>query len=83
MLIPAEGAGTGNRRKLTKMNLLIRTLAWLNAEPEERSIRLQRDGVYPFLSYADLSQPLPPLLTFRSVSWLLLLAVGLPVVFLV
>ncbi len=63
--------------------LLLKTVNWLNTEPKEATIRLQRDGLYAFISYADLTQPPAPLVTFRTVSWLLILAVGLPVVFLV
>lgn len=62
--------------------LLLKTVNWLNAEPEDRIVRLQRDGLYAFLSYADLTQPPAPLITFRNLAWLLILAVGLPVVFL-
>ena len=58
-------------------------LNWLNAEPEETTICLQRDGLYAFLGYADLTRPSAPLITFRSLAWLIMLAVGLPVVFLV
>lgn len=63
--------------------LLLKTVNWLNDEPTESAIRLQRDGLYAFISYADLTQPPAPLFTFRTVAWLLILAVGLPVVFLV
>ncbi len=62
--------------------LLLKTVNWLNAEPQARTIRLQRDGLYAFISYADLTQPPAPIITFRSVAWLLILVVGLPVVFL-
>jgi hypothetical protein len=64
-------------------HLLLKTVNWLNQEPVETTVRLQRDGLYAFLSYADLTQPPQPLVTFRTFSWLLILAVGLPVVFLV
>ena len=62
--------------------LLLKTVNWLNAEPSDSTIRLQRDGLYAFVGYADLTQPPVPLVTFRTVSWLLILAIGLPVVFL-
>jgi hypothetical protein len=56
-------------------------MAWLDTQPQDDSIRLQRDGLYPFLGYADLTQPPAPLLTFRDIAWLLILVVGLPVLF--
>lgn len=62
--------------------LLLKFVTWLNAQPEDRIIRLQRDGLYAFISYADLTQPPAPLLTFRSIAWVLILVIGLPVVFL-
>jgi hypothetical protein len=54
---------------------------WLNAEPEDTTILLQRDGVFPFLSWADLTRPPQPLITFRACAWLVVLACGLPVIF--
>jgi hypothetical protein len=65
------------------MSLINAFITWLNHIPEESTVRLQRDGVYPFLSFADLNQPPAPILTFHTISWLLILAVGVPVVFLV
>ncbi len=56
-------------------------LDWLNADSHDTCIILKRDGVFPFLSWADMTRAQPPLLTLRSCAWLLVLAAGLPVIF--
>lgn len=61
------------------MNMLENLMIWLNTGPTP-GICLRRDGVYPMLSWHDLTQAQKPaaLISFRSLAWLVIIAFGLP-----
>lgn len=61
------------------MNMLENLMIWLNTGPTP-GICLRRDGVYPMLSWHDLTQAQKPAapISFRSFAWLVIIAFGLP-----
>lgn len=61
------------------MNMLETVMLWLNTGPTP-GICLRRDGVYPMLSWHDLTQAHKPAapISFRSLAWLVIIAFGLP-----
>jgi flagella basal body P-ring formation protein FlgA len=61
------------------MNMLENLMIWLNTGPTP-SICLRRDGVYPMLSWHDLTQAQKPVapISVRSLAWLVIIAFGLP-----
>lgn len=68
------------KREKNNMNLTT-FITWLNAEPGADTV-LQRDGIFPMLTWRDLNQPAAAFMSVRTAAYIFILAAALPVLML-